>query len=48
MLWEGVEFLFHINGDMSERVMSLIESMVRAAEIYSTNASQISRARRGA
>ncbi|KPX26788.1 ImpB/mucB/samB protein [Pseudomonas ficuserectae] len=30
-----VDFLFHINGDMSERVMSIIESMVPASEIYS-------------
>ncbi|KPY01817.1 ImpB/mucB/samB family protein [Pseudomonas amygdali pv. mori] len=31
----SVDFLFHINGDMSERVMSIIESMVPASEIYS-------------
>ena len=30
-----VEFLFHINGDMSERVMTLIESRVPSAEVYS-------------
>ncbi|WP_426780950.1 DUF4113 domain-containing protein [Pseudomonas syringae] len=29
-----VYFLFHINGDMSERVMSIIESMVPAFEVY--------------
>ncbi|ARA80087.1 DUF4113 domain-containing protein [Pseudomonas amygdali pv. lachrymans] len=31
----GVDFLFHINGDMSQRVMSIIESMVPAVEVYS-------------
>jgi nucleotidyltransferase/DNA polymerase involved in DNA repair len=34
-----VDFLFHINGDMSERVMTLIESMVPAAEVYSIDES---------
>lgn len=29
------DFPFHINGDMSERVMSIIESMVPASEVYS-------------
>lgn len=30
-----IDFLFHINGDMSERVMTLIESLVPAVEVYS-------------
>ncbi|RML91424.1 ImpB/mucB/samB protein, partial [Pseudomonas syringae pv. maculicola] len=28
-------FPFHINGDMSERIMTIIESMVPASEVYS-------------
>lgn len=34
MFWRDVEFLLHINADMSGRVMSLIESMVAVAEVY--------------
>src|SRR3990167_10960480 len=30
-----IDFLLHINGDMSERVMSVIESLVPALEVYS-------------
>jgi len=30
-----IDFLLHINGDMSERVMSIIESRVPALEVYS-------------
>ncbi|SDJ53020.1 DNA polymerase V, partial [Pseudomonas abietaniphila] len=30
-----IDFLLHINGDMSERVMMIIESMVPALEVYS-------------
>ncbi|WP_074759346.1 DUF4113 domain-containing protein [Pseudomonas abietaniphila] len=30
-----IDFLLHINGDMSERVMTIIESMVPALEVYS-------------
>lgn len=37
-----VDFLFHINGDMSERVMTLIESMVPEAEVYSIDESKSS------
>ncbi|GFZ68732.1 hypothetical protein PSE10B_52540 [Pseudomonas amygdali pv. eriobotryae] len=37
----GVDFLFHINGDMSERVMSIIESMVPATEVYSIDKNKL-------
>lgn len=30
-----IDFLLHINGDMSERVMSIIESLVPDLEVYS-------------
>jgi DNA polymerase V len=30
-----IDFLLHINGDMSERVMTIIESLVPALEVYS-------------
>ncbi|KPY97612.1 UmuC [Pseudomonas syringae pv. aptata] len=36
-----VEFPFHINGDMSERVMSIIESMVPASEVYSIDKNKL-------
>jgi len=32
-----IDFLLHINGDMSERVMTVIESLVPAVEVYSVD-----------
>ncbi|HHZ6935317.1 DUF4113 domain-containing protein [Pseudomonas paraeruginosa] len=34
-----IDFLLHINGDMSERVMTVIESLVPAVEVYSIDES---------
>jgi len=31
-----IDFLLHINGDISERVMTVIEGLVPHLEIYST------------
>lgn len=36
-----IDFLLHINGDMSERVMSVIESLVPALEVYSIDKSKL-------
>lgn len=37
----SVGFLFHINGQMSERVMTLIESMVCDSEVYSIDKNKL-------
>lgn len=36
-----IDFLLHINGDMSERVMSIIEARLPAVEVYSIDKSKL-------
>jgi len=36
-----IDFLLHINGDISERVMTVIESLVPALEVYSIDKSKL-------
>ncbi|MCO3056022.1 hypothetical protein FA227_27145 [Pseudomonas aeruginosa] len=36
-----LDFLFHINGDMSQRVMTLLEEMAPAVEVYSIDKSKL-------
>lgn len=36
-----IDFLLHINGDMSERVMTVIESLVPAVEVYSIDKNKL-------
>jgi len=36
-----IDFLLHINGDISERVMTVIEGLVPAVEVYSIDKSKM-------
>ncbi|QHF43066.1 hypothetical protein PspS35_04440 [Pseudomonas sp. S35] len=36
-----IDFLFHINGQLSERVMTLIEAMVCDSEVYSIDKNKL-------
>lgn len=41
MFSSKVAFLFHINGDMSHRVMSILEEVAPATEVYSIDESKL-------